>query len=414
MGDDRQDEKLQTQIARLQARVEEAEEALRAIRQGEVDAVIVTTKQGKRVFTLESADLPYRLLVEQMQQGAVTVSDDGVILYSNAFFAELLGQQVNVLVSRPIDQYLSTDSRADFQSFLKAIPSASNSSLSQEFSLLCCNGDQTIPVYVTGNYLNLDQMKVICLIFTDLRERKKAEEQALAYAIEKQKTQLLANFVRNTSHDLRTPLSTILVGLGNISYILDETRRKEKIKQVEQYVLSLSNVLEQFQYMATLDYVSELKLRTGSINEIIIDAVGYSSHSASDRNIKIVTELITDPKDVHFEQDSLYRAIGELLKNAIIFSHQDSKIVVRTSLDNMRGFVIAVIDYGDGISPDILPHIFERLFKGDSSRKMSGGAGLGLSIVKRVVDLHQGWVEVESIPSQQTTVRIILPTVRSS
>src|SRR5688500_8360528 len=81
---------LEAECERLRERLDEAEQTLRAIHAGEVDAVLVNTREGEQIFTLESAERPYRLLVEEMQQGALTVSADGTILYCNRYFAELL------------------------------------------------------------------------------------------------------------------------------------------------------------------------------------------------------------------------------------------------------------------------------------------------------------------------------------
>ena len=76
----------------LRARLAEAEETIRAIRHGEVDALLIADGAGERVYTLRSADAPYRALVEQMQGGAVTVSVDGDIIYCNQYFAALVGR----------------------------------------------------------------------------------------------------------------------------------------------------------------------------------------------------------------------------------------------------------------------------------------------------------------------------------
>ena len=86
-GPDDRDVELQD----LRARLAEAEDILRAIRSGEVDAVIVDREDAPAVYTLKSADSPYRLLVEQMREGAVTLSGDGIILYCNAAFARIVG-----------------------------------------------------------------------------------------------------------------------------------------------------------------------------------------------------------------------------------------------------------------------------------------------------------------------------------
>src|SRR5579859_4112585 len=76
-------------VAELASRLREADETLEAIRNGEVDAVVVGGPSGQQVYTLENADRPYRVLIEQMQEGAVTLSEDGTILYCNERFATL-------------------------------------------------------------------------------------------------------------------------------------------------------------------------------------------------------------------------------------------------------------------------------------------------------------------------------------
>src|SRR3954454_19493285 len=85
-------EDLTRQVAELRRRLEEAEETIRAIREDEVDAFVVSDGEADRVLTLESADRPYRVLVESMQQGALTLSADGTVLYSNPRIAALLGR----------------------------------------------------------------------------------------------------------------------------------------------------------------------------------------------------------------------------------------------------------------------------------------------------------------------------------
>ena len=96
---------LRRHIAELEARLGEAEETIDAIRSGEVDALVVGEADQRRIFTLESADRPYRLLVEQMREGAVTLGDDGVILYCNSAFAELVGERGPQIVGTRFDRF---------------------------------------------------------------------------------------------------------------------------------------------------------------------------------------------------------------------------------------------------------------------------------------------------------------------
>ncbi|MFC7553763.1 PAS domain-containing protein [Pseudoroseomonas wenyumeiae] len=85
----------------LEARLQESEETLDAIRRGDIDALVVSGAQQHRVYTLESADRPYRVLIEQMQEAAVTLAPDGTVLYCNRRLAEMLGTAQERIVGRP-------------------------------------------------------------------------------------------------------------------------------------------------------------------------------------------------------------------------------------------------------------------------------------------------------------------------
>src|SRR6201994_5052548 len=93
----------------LISRLREAEETLTAIRAGEVDAVVVAGPAGQQVYTLENADRPYRVLVEQMQEGAVTLSENGTILYCNKRFAALVGSPHDSIIGLPLITFFSAE-----------------------------------------------------------------------------------------------------------------------------------------------------------------------------------------------------------------------------------------------------------------------------------------------------------------
>ncbi len=99
-------EALRESLAELRSRLDEANETLDAIRNGEVDAVVVGGPSGQVVYTLENADRPYRVLVEQMKEGAVTLSGDGSILYCNHSFAELVGQRFEQIISSNLTDHV--------------------------------------------------------------------------------------------------------------------------------------------------------------------------------------------------------------------------------------------------------------------------------------------------------------------
>jgi PAS domain S-box-containing protein len=340
----------------LQARLAEAEETLRAIRSGEVDALVVSTSEGNQIFTLQNADQPYRLLVEQMQQGAVTISSDGTILYCNRHFADTLGYASDILVSRQIEQYIVQQEGELFRAFLQA--ASSDGSANQEFNFQN-QIKQIVPMFVTANLLRLDQTQVICLIIADMRGRKKAEQQAIELAAEKQRTKLLADFVQDTSHDLRTPITAILTELYIVQRTQDEARRNEKIQGVVRHMLYLNRMLKQFQLMAVLNSVTELSLQTVMRTDLLQICCTLSPNRAMRNKLQFQQHWRDGIVSIHCDPDMLHRALVELLENAIQFTPQGRQIHVRSKIVNHHELMIEVEDNGIGIAPDQLPHIFK-------------------------------------------------------
>src|SRR4026208_1349622 len=102
------------EIIELQRRLDEAEETLRAIRQGEVDALVIDGAHGEMIYTLTSADYPYRLMIDEMNEGAVSVSTDTFILYSNRNFAGILGLTESNMSGLPFGDYIVPEMRDQF------------------------------------------------------------------------------------------------------------------------------------------------------------------------------------------------------------------------------------------------------------------------------------------------------------
>src|ERR1035437_4220690 len=98
---------LSRELAGLRARLAEAEETLRAIRSGEVDAVVVAGKEGPQVFTLQGAEHAYRVLIESMNEGALTLTAKGVILYANQCFARMVASPLEQVIGSSVHRFLS-------------------------------------------------------------------------------------------------------------------------------------------------------------------------------------------------------------------------------------------------------------------------------------------------------------------
>jgi PAS domain S-box-containing protein len=161
---------LEGEHERLRSRVDELEETLRAIRSGEVDALVVETAGEERVFTLKSADQTYRWMVEQMQKGAATLSDDGVVLYCNPFLAALVDVPVEAVLGAPLSGFLDEPGAVSLTALLKAAESGVSRG---EVSFR--RGGGFVPTHVSLTLLPLEGAPVFCMIVTDLTDRKRRE-----------------------------------------------------------------------------------------------------------------------------------------------------------------------------------------------------------------------------------------------
>ncbi|WAC08049.1 MAG: sigma 54-interacting transcriptional regulator [Thermodesulfobacteriota bacterium] len=178
-------EQLLDELEELRSRVREAEETLRAIVSGEVDGLVVSTAEGDRVFTLSGADLPYRVMVETMNEGAVTLASDGTILFCNQRFADIVKGSLEKVIGSSIYRYISS---TDLQLF-KALFERGLKGNSKGELTLQTGGDNPASVLLSISALeHTDMPGAVCMVVTDLTEQKRNEE---ILAEEKLTTQIL-------------------------------------------------------------------------------------------------------------------------------------------------------------------------------------------------------------------------------
>jgi PAS domain S-box-containing protein len=155
----------------LQRRLDEAEDTLRAIRQGEVDALVIDSPKGEVIYTLTSADYPYRLMIDEMNEGAVSVSPDSYILYSNRNFAAILGLSENNASGIPFGDFVIPEMR---DRFLADVEQACRQSFRREYTISSGDGRE-VPVLLSFAKLQ-PQTNSISIVVTDLTAQKALEE----------------------------------------------------------------------------------------------------------------------------------------------------------------------------------------------------------------------------------------------
>ena len=227
--------------ADLRARLDEAEETLRAIRSGEVDALVVPGAGGEQIFTLKGANRPYRVLIEDMSEGALTLTADGVILYANRRFAEMLKTPLEKVIGSTIHTWIAPDRQRILQALLQK---GADEKRREELALTASDGTQ-VPVYLSVNrLLPTDETPAsFCLVATDLTEQKRI---GAIVAAEKLAQELLA--AANQSR------------LALLSVIEDRTRAEEALRESETRYRLISMVTSDYMFSTRLAADGKLAL----------------------------------------------------------------------------------------------------------------------------------------------------------
>lgn len=216
-------------------------------------------------------------------------------------------------------------------------------------------------------------------------------------------------FVSNASHELRTPIATLRAEMEG-SLLEKHVSDKEARKLIASNLEELSRLQELSNSLLQLTYLH----KNGGNNyneEVLLNAViqaAYKKIAPIAKKKHILFTLAKVPGYVQGDKQSLIEVFVNLSENAIKYSPEKTTIAL-TSKSEKRTVHITLIDQGDGIASEDLPHIFERFYRTDKSRSKADGYGLGLSIVKKIVTAHNGTITAKSTLGKGTTFILTFP-----
>jgi signal transduction histidine kinase len=374
-----------TEVEKLRARLDEADETLRAIRSGEIDAVIVHAAEGDRVFTLRGAEQPYRTLVEQMREGAAILTTDGHVLYCNRRFAELVALPLQEVIGGPVDRFIGDSDREAFAALVAAGSGAYQGCLN-------ARSGRSPEVYVSLTTTVSDGVERRNLIVADLSELVDARaERERAESENRTKDEFLAML----AHELRNPLGAI----AGAVQVLETVGRQD-----DPSLRARAVIVRQVGHLARLidDLLDVGRLATGKITLTrqpvdLADLVHRSiAVRSSDRRLDKRVEVTTEPVWIDADPVRIEQVITNLLGNAVKYTLDGGRIRVSVSADGDSA-VFRVEDNGMGIAPDLLPRIFDLFVQGQQTLDRSrGGLGIGLTLARRLVELHGGTLRAAS------------------
>ncbi|HEY6298313.1 MAG TPA: ATP-binding protein [Candidatus Binatus sp.] len=391
------------ELEELRQRLQEAEETLDAIRNGEVDALVVAGPAGEKVFTLEGAEHPYRVLVESMNEGAISLSREGIILYCNSSFARMLGIPLDQAMSRDVSEFVPAEDRDMLR---KLIKQGIRESVRGEMTLLSSSG-VFLPTQFSLNPVDLEGRPSIGVIVTDLSERKRNAQAEAA-------VRMRDEFLAIASHELRTPLSTLVLRLG----LLDRHAAAGDLDQVKSSVSRAKDQTERMRRLVDrlLDVSQlasgrlQLEMATGDLGEVVREVVERFSEDASHAKCEL---RLNAGRGVAARVDKfrLDEAIGNVISNAIKYGAGKPIGIELKARDGKA--MLVVEDRGIGIPTEDLSRIFGR-FERTTISNNYGGLGLGLYIAHQVVEQHDGTIRAESRAGGGARIVIELPLIANA
>ncbi|HOK41020.1 MAG TPA: ATP-binding protein [bacterium] len=371
-------------------------------------------------FQTNNNEFYYDLIINKSNVMLIEIDINKKIININNKFLILTGYKLKELLNKKIDNKLfkNKEVKRFFDDYFLEIK---NNNYCPEFELPINTKDNK-EIYLNWCVFRIEnrygQLEKILFICQNISVAKRLEKKLIDYTIkleniiqERTHSIILVNkelveankakdeFLQNISHELRTPLTPVL---GYLELLLskkeldDEFRNKiyNKIKANTQKLISIINDLVDLSKIE-LGKI-ELNLKYIDINKIILSSIETVKNAAQTKMISINTKLSNEELFTIADPRLIEQVLWNLLSNAIKFSNEKGNIYINSFKENNNIF-IEVIDEGIGIQKEIIDKIFYRFYQADSSlTRRYGGLGIGLSIAKKYVDLHQGKLIAES------------------
>lgn len=340
--------------------------------------MMMSSGEGKGVYTSKTFDIKvdnkivgyavvgqyYAVLLSEPDVNFKNSINKGIAV--SAIIAILIVAVVSIIVSR------------QFSSPIKKV-----SDISVELS----KGNYESRLYINSNIIEINNLT-----------------ESINMLCEKLKNQdlLRKRLVSDISHEIRTPLNVLQNNLeAMIDGILPVT--SDRLNSLNEEVIRFGELLNNLNSLKQFDAEEmSLNISTLFLDELVADVCNGFTAAAKEKSV--IIDLYSEPDKyiVLGDEDKLKQVFINLLSNALKFNKENGHIWVKLK-GNKDKILVQIKDDGIGIKKEDLPYIFERLYRGDKSRQITSGSGIGLTIVKRILDLHSASIGVESEENKGTT-----------
>jgi signal transduction histidine kinase/CheY-like chemotaxis protein len=383
-------------IEDLRTRLAEAEGNLQAIYSGEIDALLLTDETGeRRVFTLRSADAPYRALVERMQEGAATLSVTGDIVYCNQRFADLVRVPLEQVFGSSIGRFLPSAEGEIIRAMLEH-------GSGRYQTRLVLQGHESTEVQVTLSSIVLEDVEHRTLIVSDISSLARAQRES------RSKDEFLAML----AHELRNPLGAIQGAVHALALMnATDPMAQRATGIIKRQVTHMARLVDDLLDVGRA-VTGKIVLRRAPVNlaEAVKASIAAIASGNADNRGRI--DLVSEPVWVSGDAVRLEQIVGNLISNALKFTRGDGVVSVFVGREGDDA-VLRVTDHGVGIPAEALPTIFDLFVQAHHTIDRSrGGLGIGLTLVRRLAELHGGGVDATSGgEGKGATFTVRLPTI---
>ncbi len=416
-------ESLRSEVEELRRQLYEANETIEAIRTGQVDALVVQSGPDHQLYTLKTADQSYRVFIERMTEGALTLNRSGIILYANTQFSLMVEKPLQEIIGASFASFVAPARLPAYESLLSDSRQGDHRG---EIELMTCSLPRPVQISLTA--LDLEDDIFLSIILTDLTVQK-----AVQMELEQNNQQLaqlnltleasnhdLQQFAYIASHDMQEPLRKIQI-FANL------LRDRERAGSGEPAEVFLDKILKAAARMKSLivdvlDY-SKLSADTGKfiltdLNPLMQEVLEDFELMAQKKGARLVTGNLPT---LEVNPGQIRQVFQNLISNALKFSDPvrpplvgiTAKLIQEKRFDSPEQSggsfcLLSFRDNGIGFEEKYTEKIFS-LFERLHSKDVYEGTGIGLAITKKIIEKHHGLIAVQSTVGAGTQFQIILP-----
>jgi two-component system, NarL family, sensor kinase len=384
------------QISDLLARVAELEETLRAIRMGEVDAVLVAGPEGDQVFTLQGAEHPYRLMVETIDEGAATLADDGTVLYANRSFAEIFEVPLEKFIGAPLKDFVVGEDRE----LLARLIADANSNIVRGEIRLGSHRQRPRTIRLTLSPVREQGVHTICVVATELTELIETNEalrvselslRQLSARLLKLQDEERRRIARDLHDTTGQKIAVLSMTIDRLAKLVDTRKAdiKDALAESRDVVSKIGEEIRTLSYLLHPPLLDEC----GLASAVLWYAEGFKKRSGIHLDVSIDEELVRLTTDA---ETALFRVLQESLTNVHRYSGSPSaEIRIFQSAGKVH---LDIVDHGKGV-------------KAGTERPSFAGAptlGVGIPGMRERIRQLGGQLEVE-FSNEGTRVHASLP-----